>query len=145
MAFPSRWLIHFRMWSRLPRRCRGKSGTGANFAFEGLLLSAGALTSVRLLTFCLMPNHWHLVLWLRRHPRHRGGLSTWPVAPPSNWVDHVNEPQTEAEMQALRQSLRKGLPFGSEAWQQTTADQFGVDLAPRRPGRPRRPPSTRDC
>lgn len=192
-------------------------------AFEDLLLSAGVLTSVRLLTFCLMPNHWHLVLWPqadgdlsgfmhrltmthtmrwhhahgtlgtgplyqgrfksfpvdtdehfltvcryvernalranlveraedwrwsglwhRRHPSHRGGLSAWPVAPPSNWVDHVNEPQTEAEMQALRQSLRKGLPFGSEAWQQATADQFGVDLAPRRPGRPRCSPSTPD-
>jgi putative transposase len=84
-------------------------------------------------------------LWHRRHPSHRGGLSAWPVAPPSNWVDHVNEPQTEAEMQALRQSLRKGLPFGSEAWQQATADQFGVDLAPRRPGRPRCSPSTPDC
>jgi len=192
-------------------------------AFEDLLLSASVLTSVRLLTFCLMPNHWHLVLWPqadgnlsgfmhrltmthtmrwhhahgtlgtgplyqgrfksfpvdtdehfltvcryvernalranlveraedwrwsglwhRRNPSHRGGLSAWPVAPPSNWVDHVNEPQTEAEMQALRRSLRKGLPFGSEAWQQAAADQFGVDLAPRQPGRPRRSPSTPD-
>jgi putative transposase len=40
-------------------------------AFEDLLLSAGALTSVRLLTFCLMPNHWHLVLW----PEADGNLS----------------------------------------------------------------------
>jgi putative transposase len=92
------------------------------------------------------PEDWRWSgLWHRRHPSHRGGLSAWPVAPPSNWVDHVNEPQTEAEMQALRQSLRKGLPFGSEAWQQATADQFGVDLAPRRPGRPRCSPSTPDC
>ena len=40
-------------------------------AFEDLLLSAGVLTSVRLLTFCLMPNHWHLVLW----PQADGDLS----------------------------------------------------------------------
>ena len=31
---------------------------------------------------------------------HRGALSAWPVAPPSNWIDHVNEPQTEALVEA---------------------------------------------
>ncbi len=40
-------------------------------AFENLLLNAGKLASVRLLTFCLMPNHWHLVLW----PQDDGDLS----------------------------------------------------------------------
>ena len=167
-------------------------------AFENLLLNACELAAVRLLTFCLMPNHWHLVLWPhddgdlstymhrltmthtmrwhhvhgslgtgplyqgrfksfpvdteewrwsglwhRRHLGHRGGLSVWPVAPPSNWIDHVNEPQTEAEMEALRQSMQRGIPFGSEAWQQATAGQFGIDLAPRPRGRPRR--SRSDC
>jgi putative transposase len=32
-------------------------------AFANLLLNVGELASVRLLPFCLMPNHWHLVLW----------------------------------------------------------------------------------
>ena len=41
-------------------------------AFEDLLLGAGALTSVRLLTFCLMPNHWHLVLWPQADGDFRG-------------------------------------------------------------------------
>jgi REP element-mobilizing transposase RayT len=40
-------------------------------AFENLLLNAGKLAAVRLLTFCLMPNHWHLVLW----PQDDGDLS----------------------------------------------------------------------
>ena len=185
-------------------------------AFENLLLNAGELASVRVLTFCLMPNHWHLVLWPqndgdlsasmhwltmthtmrwhrvhgslgtgplyqgrfksflvdtdehfltvcryvernalranlveraedwnwsglwhRQHPGHRDGISGWPVAPPSNWIDHVNEPQTEAEVEALRRSLRRGIPFGSEAWQHATAGRLGIDLAPRPRGRPR--------
>lgn len=31
--------------------------------FEELLAAACEAVPVRLLTFCLMPNHWHLVLW----------------------------------------------------------------------------------
>jgi len=42
-------------------------------AFEQLLAEAGDATSMRLLTFCLMPNHWHLVLW----PRAEGQLSSY--------------------------------------------------------------------
>jgi len=40
-------------------------------AFENLLLNTGELASVRVLTLCLMPNHWHLVLW----PQNDGDLS----------------------------------------------------------------------
>jgi putative transposase len=85
-------------------------------------------------------------LWHRRHLGHlghRSGLSAWPVAPPSNWIDHVNEPQTEAEMESLRRSLQRGIPFGSEAWQHATASQLGIHLAPRPRGRPRQ--SRSDC
>jgi putative transposase len=40
-------------------------------AFVVLLGEAAQRASVRLLAYCLMPNHFHLVLW----PRHDGGLS----------------------------------------------------------------------
>jgi REP-associated tyrosine transposase len=32
-------------------------------AFQQLLIEACQLVPVRVLSFCLMPNHWHLVLW----------------------------------------------------------------------------------
>jgi putative transposase len=32
-------------------------------AFYDLLLQAGQRTPMRVIAFCLMPNHWHLVLW----------------------------------------------------------------------------------
>lgn len=35
-------------------------------AFERVLLEAMEEHPTRLLTYCLMPNHWHLVLWPRR-------------------------------------------------------------------------------
>jgi putative transposase len=44
--------------------------------FEQVLAEARARTAMRILAYCLMPNHWHLVLW----PEHDGTLSrfmTW--------------------------------------------------------------------
>ena len=35
-------------------------------AFEKVLLQAVERTSTRLLAYCLMPNHWHLVVWPRK-------------------------------------------------------------------------------
>ena len=42
-------------------------------AFLKLLNEANERTSMRLLSFCLMPNHFHLVAW----PRQDGDLSSW--------------------------------------------------------------------
>ena len=40
-------------------------------AFETILVEAVVRTKMRLLAYCVMPNHWHLVLW----PREDGDLS----------------------------------------------------------------------
>src|SRR5262245_7719318 len=40
-------------------------------AFEHVLQQAVARTRMRLLSYCVMPNHWHLVVW----PRENGDLS----------------------------------------------------------------------
>ena len=40
-------------------------------AFERILGEAKKRYDMRVLAFCLMPNHWHLILW----PRHDGDLS----------------------------------------------------------------------
>jgi putative transposase len=40
-------------------------------AFEKILAEAHARTRVRIAAYCLMPNHWHLLLW----PRQDGELS----------------------------------------------------------------------
>src|SRR5437763_17168216 len=40
-------------------------------AFEKVLLQAVERTKIRLLAYCVMPNHWHLIVW----PRQDGELS----------------------------------------------------------------------
>src|SRR6267378_297698 len=42
-------------------------------AFEAILRGAPEFVPMRLLAYCLMPTHWHLVLW----PRRDGELSEY--------------------------------------------------------------------
>ena len=42
-------------------------------AFVQLLVQASERLPMRLLGYCLMPNHFHLILW----PHHDGDLSRW--------------------------------------------------------------------
>jgi putative transposase len=46
-------------------------------AYQRVLTEACARVSMRLLAYCIMPNHWHLVVW----PRHDGDLSRF-----MNWL-----------------------------------------------------------
>lgn len=205
-------------------------------AFERVLAEAVERFETRLLAYCLMPNHWHLLLWpckdgqlsgfmrwltlthtQRRHThRHRVGeghlyqgrfksfpvredrhfliaaryvernaqraglvgraedwrwcslrrrldaarytmsaesetppdstagddakeypaLSAWPVPRPSDWLERVNLPLSEAEERAMKNSLRRNCPLGDAPWQLTAAQRMGL-LATLRPrGRP---------
>jgi putative transposase len=70
-------------------------------------------------------------------PRPR--LDPGPVPRPSTWLQHVNEPQTEAEVERLRECLRRGQPFGSLSWMTQTAAQLGLQASLRPLGRPRKP------
>jgi putative transposase len=42
-------------------------------AFERVLAEAFDRTGIRLLSYCVMPNHWHFVLW----PEHDGDLAAF--------------------------------------------------------------------
>ena len=52
-------------------------------------------------------------------------LYTGPLLLPADWVELVNEPQTEAELESLRQCVNRGQPYGSEDWR---ADGEKVEL-----------------
>jgi putative transposase len=188
-------------------------------AFERVMALALEKHPTRLLAYCLMPNHWHMVLWprhdgeltaflrwlththtMRWHAhfhtsgtghlyqgrfksfpieadehlltvlryvernakranlvrraeqwhwsslwRRHGGdaaalklLSPWPVREPDDWLTIVNQPQTEAELEALRQSVHRNQPFGSAHWTQRTAKRLGLEHTLRSRGRPRK-------
>ena len=64
-------------------------------------------------------------LWRRGHGDLQEWLHRWPVATPANWVEFVNAPQTEAELEAVRRAVVRNCPFGSEAWSERTARELG--------------------
>jgi putative transposase len=80
-------------------------------------------------------------LWQRRQ-RSAGDeyplLSDWPVPRPRAWIKLVNRPETEAELKALRMSVNRGRPFGSETWQKRTAKRLGLESTFRPRGRPKK-------
>jgi REP-associated tyrosine transposase len=65
-------------------------------------------------------------------------LSAWPVVRPRNWSAWVNQPQTEAELEAVRRSLSRGQPFGESAWQHRVAERLGLEFTLNPRGRPRK-------
>lgn len=79
-------------------------------------------------------------LWIREHgtKQQRSWLSAWPVPRPRAWREYVNEGETEAELKALRHSIQRGAPYGSDAWVLATAAQLGLQSTLRPRGRPRK-------
>jgi putative transposase len=53
----------------------------------------------------------------------------------------VNEPQTEAELDAVRLSVARGRPYGSEAWLEAVVQRLGLQATVRPRGRPRKRPA----
>jgi len=48
-------------------------------------------------------------------------MSEWPVRRQTDWLERVNEPQTAKNLAEVRESTRRGRPFGGRAWQVQTA------------------------
>ena len=64
--------------------------------------------------------------------------SVWPVSRPRNWLRFVNHAQTARELEALRRSVRRGSPFGSEGWSARTVKRLALQSTVRPRGRHRR-------
>ncbi len=188
-------------------------------AFERVLEQAVERTGTHLLSYCLMPNHWHLVVrpiedgelsrftgWLtlthtqrwhaHRHSTGQGHvyqgrfksfpvqddehfitvcryvernalranlvkraedwrwsslwrwvngsakekqlLSAWPVRRVANWIEYVNEPHSELELTAIRRSVKRGSPLGTESWSSQTVERLGLQSTLRPHGRPKK-------
>jgi putative transposase len=78
--------------------------------------------------------------WRRRHgdAKLKQLLADWPVDRPRGWLNLVNEPLTDAELQALRQSVQRGTPYGSETWRKRSAQRLDLGSTLRPRGRPRK-------
>ena len=67
-------------------------------------------------------------------PHGRVYLTDGPLALPANWCDYVNQGVDAAELEALRNSARRGTPYGDEAWVEEMAEVYGLESTIRRPG-----------
>jgi hypothetical protein len=52
------------------------------------------------------------------------------------WQQWLQTPLTDQELAAVRRAVTSGRPYGSASWTEATALQLGLDLRPRRRGRP---------
>lgn len=68
----------------------------------------------------------------------RALISPWPLPRPRRWLDWVNEPQTEAELAAVRRSISRGCPYGDETWTDNAVRALGLETTLRPRGRPRK-------
>jgi putative transposase len=55
-------------------------------------------------------------------------LAAWPVEMPENWERWVEEPQHEAELEAMRLCVQRGRPYGSERWVGRVVKRLGLVL-----------------
>ena len=79
-------------------------------------------------------------LWRRLHgtPQQRSVLSDWPMPLPRDWLAWLNRAETEAELQALRRSVNRGRPYGSDQWVERVVSKLGLAWSIRPRGRPRK-------
>jgi putative transposase len=78
---------------------------------------------------------------LHRPPDARQLLADWPAgAYPGDkkWLASLNQPLTGPEQKALAESLSRGRPFGTPAWQSAIAKPLGLEHTMRPPGRPKK-------
>jgi len=63
-------------------------------------------------------------------------LERWPIPRPVNWIEFVNTPETQVELDALRDALRRNHPIGTRAWTEAVSPFMGLTLR-RRGGQPK--------
>jgi putative transposase len=67
-----------------------------------------------------------------------GLIAECPVALPDAWLEWVDKPVNDAELAAIRESARRGRPFGDPAWSRGTSERVGLRATFGRIGRPRK-------
>jgi putative transposase len=142
-----RWLsvTHAQRW----HAAHGTSGTGS--VYQGRFKAFPIQEDDHFLTVCRYvernPLRANLVsraelwkwssLWMWHNDVASSPLATWPVNRPTNWVNHVNGPQTEAELAAVRRSVVRSRPFGDDQWTRQAAKSLGLEATLRVGGRTR--------
>ncbi len=83
--------------------------------------------------------HWSS-LWRRMYGTEKDKilLTEWPINVPSDYLQWVNEEETQEMLDQIRGAIRRGSPFGKEEWVQKIVEQFHLGSTLRSRGRPRK-------
>jgi putative transposase len=76
-------------------------------AFENVLLEAKTRVPIRILAYCLMPNHWHLLLW----PYRDGDISRFVKWLTTAHANRWNRSHNSVGQGAVYQSRFKSIPI----------------------------------
>ena len=76
--------------------------------------------------------------WSRAGSLGRVSLDTWPMDRPAEWRRWVEEGESSAQLSAVRRSVLKGQPFGSEPWVEQTVARWNLGVTMRGRGRPKK-------
>lgn len=90
---------------------------------------------------CAAPDQWRfgsLYRWKRGTSAERKLLSRWPIPRSPSWVEKVEMALSDRELQRFQWSEKRGCPFGDEAWAESTAIKFDLEMTMRPRGRPRK-------
>lgn len=87
---------------------------------------------------------WGSLHWRTQHQQ-VVRLHEPPDPLPSAWLEFVNQPQTAAELEAIRTSVNRQRPFGAEDWVVQTAGSNELQQSMTSVGRPRRSRSGTIC
>ena len=77
--------------------------------------------------------------WRRIHgtANQRKLLSPSPVSLPKKYTKWINEPESPKELEEIRLSVNKGVPYGRDKWVDAMVTQFSLQSTTRNVGRPR--------
>jgi putative transposase len=65
-------------------------------------------------------------------------IAAAPIALPSYWRHLVNDPQSAAEVEAIRTCVNRQRPFGADEWVTQRSTELGIEQTLKDIGRPRR-------
>ena len=76
-------------------------------------------------------------LWRAMNIANDSLVSDWPISRPRTWRAMVNRPQNECELKAIRKSVKKGSPYGSDRFVTQASTRLMLKHTLRERGRPK--------
>ena len=60
-----------------------------------------------------------------------------PVSAPNDYLNRLNQAQTESDEEAIKKSITKGSPYGDDSWVKSVIKRFSLEQTLRKVGRPK--------